>query len=86
MQLSTSPRMDAAGIRKSAEFFGTTDTDRLRHVRSNDGQYRNFSQPNAMRVTLNSKPLGCIVSLDSAEKYCLPACRPATGPVAAGVD
>jgi hypothetical protein len=26
-----------------------------------------------MRVVLNTRPLGCIVSLISAEKYCLPA-------------
>lgn len=77
VRLSTSSRLDAAGIQKSAQFFGTTDTDRLKHVKANDGEYLDFSKPNAMRVTLDSKPLGCIVSLDSAQKYCLPAGEPA---------
>ncbi|GLZ23270.1 hypothetical protein [Burkholderia plantarii] len=85
VRLSTNPRLDAAGIGKSAQFFGTTDTDRLRHVKANNGEYLNFSQPNAMRVTLDSKPLGCIVSLDSAQKYCLPAGQPAVGQLPAWI-
>lgn len=73
VQLSTDRRMDAVGSGKSAEFVGTVESSRLKHVKANDGQYRDFSRPNAMRVRSSGKPLGCIVSLDSAQKYCLPA-------------
>nr|WP_315596388.1 hemolysin [uncultured Cupriavidus sp.] len=54
-----------------ATFMGTAEGDKLvvrRGVRAGGV----FRRPESMAVTHNSVPLGCIVSLDSADKYCLP--------------
>ncbi len=56
-----------------AEFAGTVESGRLRRVKAYNGEYLNFSTPSSMRVQANTRPLGCIVSMISGDKYCLPA-------------
>lgn len=54
-------------------FTGTVENEKLRDLKAHDGQILDFSKPKSMRVQADTTPLGCIVSLTSAEKYCLPA-------------
>lgn len=56
-----------------ATFVGTVEHDRLKQVKAASGEYLDFSRPKAMRVVTDTTPLGCIVSLASGAKYCLPA-------------
>ena len=58
---------------RMADFNGTVENSRLRKVKANNGQYLNFSRPKSMRVTASTTALGCIVSLETGEKYCLKA-------------
>ncbi|CAB3778873.1 trypsin-like serine protease [Pararobbsia alpina] len=64
---------DNLSYARTALFYGTTENSKLKHVKADNGEYLDFSMPRSMRVVLNTRPLGCIVSLISAEKYCLPA-------------
>lgn len=56
-----------------ASFTGTVENTALQRVKADDGQYLDFSRPRSMRVeAVSNTPLGCVISLVSAEKYCLP--------------
>lgn len=56
-----------------ATFVGTVENDGLKQAKAVSGQYLDFSRPKSMRVVSDTTPLGCIVSLTSGAKYCLPA-------------
>ena len=56
-----------------ATFMGTVVQRKLRGVRANNGVERNFGRPRSMSVHPDSQALGCIVSLTSGDKFCLPA-------------
>jgi len=64
---------DNLSYNRLAEFVGTVENDKLRAVKAHNGETLDFSKPRAMRVTHSTRPLGCIVSLVSVDKYCLPA-------------
>ncbi|OAA34881.1 peptidase S1 and S6, chymotrypsin/Hap [Metarhizium rileyi] len=64
---------DALSYNRVASFVGTVGTDGLRKVRAANGQDLDFSRPKSMGVTADKTPLGCIVSLTSCARYCLPA-------------
>lgn len=64
---------DNLSYNRIATFAGTVENDRLKHVKAADGQYLDFSKPLSMRVVRDTTPVGCIVSLRSSAKYCLPA-------------
>ncbi|WP_152624948.1 trypsin-like serine protease, partial [Xanthomonas sp. GPE 39] len=58
---------------RKARFVGTVENSDLRNVEADNGSYLDFSKPKSMMVVSDTTPLGCIVSLTSSEKYCLPA-------------
>lgn len=63
--------------RRVAVFTGTVENSSLRLVKARNGRRLDFRKPRAMRVQYSAnKPLGCVVSLISAEKYCVPAPGP----------
>lgn len=65
--------MDNLSFNRVASFNGTVENLLLQNIKAANGQYLNFSMPRSIRVDSGSaKPLGCIVSLMSAETYCLP--------------
>ncbi|CAE6937708.1 hypothetical protein ACOMICROBIO_GDFFDHBD_03002 [Vibrio sp. B1REV9] len=53
-------------------FTGTVDTNKLKNVSTDSGELIDLSMPSFIKVVPTSEPLGCIVSLVSGEKYCLP--------------
>ncbi|MEK7490237.1 MULTISPECIES: hemolysin [Cupriavidus] len=64
---------DNLSYNRLAEFVGTVENDKLRAVKAHNGETLDFSKPRSMRVAHSTRPLGCIVSLVSVDKYCLPA-------------
>lgn len=65
---------DQLAQERTATFIGTVENPSLRHVKATNGQYLDLSRPRTMRVDrISGHPLGCVVSLISAEKYCLAA-------------
>ncbi len=54
-------------------FMGTVVNKQLRGVRATNGVERNFGRPRSMSAYADSQALGCIVSLNSGDKFCLPA-------------
>ncbi|ABF09969.1 beta/gamma crystallin/trypsin [Cupriavidus metallidurans] len=64
---------DNLSYHRLAEFVGTVENDKLRGVKANNGETLDFSKPRSMEVKHSTRPLGCIVSLVSVDKYCLPA-------------
>ncbi|WP_414439594.1 trypsin-like serine protease [Burkholderia sp. 22PA0106] len=55
-----------------ATFTGTVENGKLKQVLAANGKYLDFSKPHSMRVVSNTTPLGCIVSLTTSARYCLP--------------
>ncbi|QUO30528.1 trypsin-like serine protease [Burkholderia cenocepacia] len=55
-----------------ATFVGTVENGGLKQVKAVNGQTLDFSRPQSMRVTRDTTPVSCIVSLTSGAKYCLP--------------
>ncbi len=64
---------DDASSTRLADFSGTVENEKLKYVKAYNGKYMNVSRPESMRLVPGSRPLGCIVSLQSGEKYCLKA-------------
>jgi Beta/Gamma crystallin/Trypsin len=64
---------DNLSYARLALFNGTTENNKLKNVKADNGQFLDFSKPGSMRVVASTRPLGCIVSLNSGEKYCLGA-------------
>lgn len=64
---------DNLSYNRLAVFHGTVDNAKLKNVRAYNGQDLDFSHPRSMRVVASDKPLGCIVSLETGAKYCMPA-------------
>lgn len=58
---------------RTATFVGTVVNEKLKHVKADNGEYLDFSQPFSMRVDSSQKPLGCIINTMRAEQFCLPA-------------
>ncbi|OAR03634.1 hypothetical protein LLEC1_00915 [Akanthomyces lecanii] len=56
-----------------ATFVGTVENDKLKAVKAANGETIDFSYPKSMRVQSDTTAVGCIVSLTSVKKYCLPA-------------
>jgi len=56
-----------------ATFVGTVTNAELKSVKAQNGENLDFSHPHSMRVVESTTPLGCIISTDMQEKYCLPA-------------
>ncbi|MGF1867781.1 calcium-binding protein [Enterovibrio norvegicus] len=63
---------DNLSYNRLAVFSGTVENNKMTNVRAYNGQNLDFSSPRSMRVVANSAPLGCIVSLETGERYCLP--------------
>ncbi|KXF81679.1 calcium-binding protein [Enterovibrio coralii] len=63
---------DNLSYNRLAVFSGTTENRKMTNVKAYNGQYLDFSAPRSMRVVADSKPLGCIVSLETGARYCLP--------------
>ena len=60
-----------------AAFTGTVENSALQRVRAMNGRLLNFKRPKTMKVWYSgAQPLGCVISLVSAEKYCLPIGSP----------
>jgi hypothetical protein len=55
-----------------AGFVGTVEPRGLNNKQAWNGQALNFSQPRSMRVVSSNEALGCIVSVKTGKKYCLP--------------
>ncbi|MBV7300179.1 calcium-binding protein [Enterovibrio sp. NIFS-20-8] len=64
---------DNLSYNRLAVFHGTVDNAKLKNVRAYNGENLDFSHPRSMRVVASDKPLGCIVSLETGAKYCMPA-------------
>jgi hypothetical protein len=64
---------DNLSYNRIATFVGTVENGGLKQVKAVNGQVLDFSRPHSMRVVRDTTPLGCIVSLTSGAKYCLPA-------------
>ncbi|CAL8475306.1 Hemolysin-related protein [Caballeronia sp. S22] len=64
---------DNLSYARVANFIGTVENSGLKSVKAANGQMLDFSQPRSMAVVRDTTPVGCIVSLTSAAKYCLPA-------------
>lgn len=64
---------DNLSYNRIATFTGTVEHSGLKRVMAANGQHLDFSKPRSMRVVSDTTPLGCIVSLTSSAKYCLPA-------------
>jgi hypothetical protein len=64
---------DNLSYNRIATFSGTVENGGLKQVKAANGQYLDFSKPHSMRVVRDTAPVGCIVSLTSSAKYCLPA-------------
>ncbi|WP_175994864.1 trypsin-like serine protease [Burkholderia vietnamiensis] len=64
---------DNLSYNRIATFVGTVENGGLKQVKAVNGQVLDFSRPHSMRVERDTTPLGCIVSLTSGAKYCLPA-------------
>jgi hypothetical protein len=56
-----------------AEFTGTVESEGLKNQEAWTGEFLDFSHPSSMRVVSSEEPLGCIVSVETEEQYCLPA-------------
>ncbi|NEQ39784.1 MAG: hypothetical protein F6K40_27460 [Okeania sp. SIO3I5] len=63
---------DNLSYNRIATFIGTVSNDDLKNVKANNGEFLDFSHPRSMKVVKSSEPLGCIVSLDTQDEYCLP--------------
>ncbi|WP_407333953.1 calcium-binding protein [Enterovibrio sp. 27052020O] len=63
---------DNLSYNRLAVFEGTVDNQKLSSVKAYNGQILDFSTPRSMRVVASNKPLGCIVSLETGDKYCMP--------------
>ncbi|WP_190320102.1 calcium-binding protein [Candidatus Enterovibrio escicola] len=55
-----------------ATFSGTVTNDKLIAVKALNGETLDFSTPHSMRVVSSDKALGCIISLESNDRFCLP--------------
>lgn len=64
---------DNLSYNRLATFVGTVENDKLKAVKAANGEMIDFSHPKSMRVLSNTTAVGCIVSLTSVDKYCLPA-------------
>lgn len=63
---------DNLSYNRIATFIGTVEHNQLKNVKAYNGQTLDFSRPHSMRVLASNEPLGCIVSLETKEEYCLP--------------
>ncbi|WP_205743770.1 calcium-binding protein [Grimontia sedimenti] len=63
---------DNLSYNRLAVFPGTVENQKLTNVRAYNGQNLDFSAPRSMRVVASNEKLGCIVSLETGERYCLP--------------
>lgn len=63
---------DNLSYNRLAKFSGTVTNNQLVGVKSFNGQTLDFSTPHSMRVIKDDEPFGCIISLETQEKYCLP--------------
>jgi mRNA-degrading endonuclease toxin of MazEF toxin-antitoxin module len=63
---------DNLSYNRLATFTGDVSNDELKEVKAKNGEVLDFSHPHSMRVVESSEPLGCIVSLDEQDEYCLP--------------
>ncbi len=63
---------DNLSYNRLATFTGYVSNDELKEVKAQNGEVLDFSHPHSMRVVESSEPLGCIVSLDTQDEYCLP--------------
>ncbi|KHN99833.1 peptidase S1 and S6, chymotrypsin/Hap [Metarhizium album ARSEF 1941] len=63
---------DNLSYHRIATFVGTVDNGRLKSVRAANGVLLDFSRPHSMRVVSNTTAVGCITSLLSGARYCLP--------------
>ncbi len=64
---------DNVSYNRLAKFVGTVENEDLKSVKAFNGMTLDFSKPHSMKVWADTTPLGCIVSLSSGERYCLPA-------------
>lgn len=63
---------DNLSYNRIASFSGTVENARLQRVKAASGDYLDFSRPRSMKVeSIDGQALGCVISLLSAEKYCL---------------
>lgn len=66
--------MDNLVHHRTARFSGNVGKAALRRAKADGGEYLDFSKPRFMAVEAADAPaLGCVVSLETADKYCLPA-------------
>ncbi|KAG8406810.1 hypothetical protein J3459_014044 [Metarhizium acridum] len=63
---------DNLSYKRIATFVGTVENNRLKSAKAASGKYLNFSRPHSMRVVKNTTPVGCITSLITSARYCLP--------------
>ncbi|WP_455291477.1 M66 family metalloprotease [Vibrio parahaemolyticus] len=55
-----------------ATFVGTVEHSQLKKVLAKNGEELDLSHPRSMRVVKTDKEVGCIVSIDTQQEYCLP--------------
>ena len=69
--------MDDLAFHRLVGFHGTVLNPALRRAKRGNGEYLDLSRPRSMWIgRAEGKPLGCIISLVTAEKFCLPTDEP----------
>lgn len=63
---------DNLSYNRIATFTGYVSNDELKDVKAANGENLDFSHPRSMRVLESNEPLGCIVSVETPDEYCLP--------------